>query len=270
MKFLLMLFTLCFLPCSIGYTQEAVQSFPTGIFDDLKRGDMVKVSAIVDPQTIQLDNGTIMRLVGIRMPDFGVYEVGDYALTAKKILTDMLQGETVQLYITPKKDWGRVNRMGHTLAHIERQSDKAWIQGTLISLGLAQVGTGQRNPEMAAQMYALEAAARAEKLGIWESDTYKIITPEDTPDHLKTIQIVEGHVESVARRNSRTYINFGKDWRTDFTVSIKSGDKRLFSKAGINPMDWGGQTIRVRGWLDEYNGPYIQISHPEAVEVISE
>jgi hypothetical protein len=86
---------------------------------------------------------------------------------------------------------------------------------------------------------------------------------------LKSWQIVEGKVESVATKNNRTYINFGKDWRTDFTVSIKSGDKRDFSKRGINPLDWGGKHIRVRGWLDEYNGPYIQINHPESVEILS-
>ena len=189
---------------------------------------MRTVKRIIDPQTIQLSNGKIVSLVGLRFPDFNGQQVGDLALTAQKVLKDMLEQEKVILHLTPKKNWGRTNRMGHILAHIERQSDGAWVQGALLRLGLAQVMTGQRNPELAEQMYALEEEARKEKLGLWENAT--IIKAEDTPNHLNSYQIIEGRVESVANKNNRIYINFGKDWRTDFTISIKSEDKRHFSK----------------------------------------
>ena len=266
----LLVLCLCVVPLYPAYTQEAGQSFAQGDFAELKRdGGLKRVIKIIDPQTLQLDDGSLVSLIGLHYPDYEIYNPGDFALTAQKVLEDMLVGENINLHITRNGDWGRINRMGHILAHIERQSDGAWIQGALLSLGLVMVNTGQRNPEMAAQMYALEAQARREKLGIWEEKHYKIISPTDTPDHLKSFQIVEGRVESVTTKSNRIYVNFGKDWRTDFTVSIKSGDKRLFSKAGINPLNWGGQIIRVRGWVDEYNGPYIQITHPEAVEFIS-
>ena len=228
---------------------------------------MRTVKRIIDPQTIQLSNGKIVSLVGIRFPDFNGQQIGDLALTAQKVLKDMLEQEKVILHLTPKKNWGRTNRMGHTLAHLERERDGAWVQGALLRLGLAQVMTGQRNPELAEQMYALEETARKEKLGIWEQTT--IINAEDTPSHINSYQIIEGRVESVANKNNRIYINFGKDWRTDFTISIKSEDKRHFSKRSVSPLSWGGKNLRVRGWIGEYNGPYVNINHPEAVQILT-
>lgn len=251
-----------------GIAEE--MTFPSGVYTELKRATPQKVSKIIDPQTIQLKDGTLVRLIGLYFPDLNPYELGDFATTAQDILNDMLLDQEVVIHITRDRNLGRINRMGHTLAHVERISDGAWIQGALLQLGLAQVNTLQRNPEMALQMYKIERKARAAKVGIWESGTYKVLTPDEANDHLKSFQIVEGMVESVATKNNRIYINFGKNWRNDFTVSIKSGDKRAFNKVSANPMNWGGKTIRVRGWLDDYNGPYIQINHPAAVEMISD
>lgn len=274
---LILLSLLCFLRPDAPFAQEkpapgAINSenirFPKGDFTALSRAGFAKVLKVIDPQTIQLDDGSLLRLSGIHLPDLEVHEVGDFALTAHKILSDMLEGQSIIIHHTKKKDWGRINRMGHTLAHIERQSDKAWIQGSLIALGLAQTRTGQRTPEMAAQMYTLETAARTQKQGIWNDARFQIINADEASQHLRSLKIVEGKVQSVSTKNSRTYINFGKDWRSDFTVIIEPGSKRLFSKAGYDVLNWGGKHIRVRGWIGEYNGPFITVNHPQAIEIL--
>jgi len=66
------------------------------------------------------------------------------------------------------------------------------------------------------------------------------------------------------------YLNFGKNWRDDFTVSIAPENKRVFSKQSINPLEWNGKILRVRGWVEDYNGAYIEIDHPQAVEVLKQ
>ena len=225
------------------------------------------VLQVISPQTLKLSNGDIIRLSGLRFTDYTPDTAGPFAQTSLKILRDMLEGRQVVIYQTPKKDWGRTNRLGHALAHLERQEDGAWIQGTLVGLGLAQVKTSQRNPEMAAQLYALESYARNEKIGLW-AESEQILTPATTPQHINSFQIVEGLVQSAAMKKNRIYLNFGKNWRDDFTVSIASQDRRFFSKAGINPLDWNGKIVRVRGWVQDYNGAYIEIDHPEALETI--
>lgn len=245
---------------------ETVPRLPSGDFSELRRTGMVNVKAVIDPQTIQLEDGHIVRLTGIDFPDFNPDEPGDFSLTAMQILRDMLVGKTVLLYQTVNREEGRINRMGQDIAQVQRESDKVWVQGTLLSLGLARVRTAQRNPEMAQQMYDLELAAMKDKAGIWENYS-KVLPPEEAEAHEGSFQIVEGRIESAALKQNRIYLNFGKDWKTDFTISIAPEDKRAFSKQNLDPLQWNGKQVRVRGWIESYNGPYMQISHPAAIEV---
>lgn len=241
---------------------------PKGDFAELRQTGQGKVIQIISPLSVQLENGKILRLSGINIPDYSGEDAGPSALLAVQILKDMLEGHEVILYQTRKNDVGRINRMGHEIVHIVRKSDDAWVQGTLIKLGLAIVQTTKTNPEMAAQMLALEESARKEKLGLWEN-TLRILTPEEAGAHTGSFQIVEGRVESAALKKNRLYMNFGKNWRDDFTVTVAPENKRAFSKDGINMLDWNGQNLRVRGWITDYNGPNMEIDHPGAIQKIS-
>ena len=247
----------------------AGERFPVGDFKELQPAGMAEVLNVIDPQTVQLHDGRIIRLAGVEFPDFNVQDAGEFALTATEILRDMFKGQAVMIYQTKRKDWGRSNHLGHQIAHIARKSDGAWAQGTLLTLGLARAMTTQRNPEMALQMLAVEESARQAKAGLWEKPEYRVLKPEEAEEHLDSFQIVEGMVKSVALKDNRLYINFGVDWKSDFTVSIAPTDKRLFLKAGIDPMQWNNETLRVRGWIRSYNGAYMEIDHPQAVLIES-
>jgi len=120
---------------------------------------------------------------------------------------------------------------------------------------------------MAEQLYALEAEARKDKIGIWAEES-AILTPEEAERHINSFQIVKGRVRSAAIKQNRIYLNFGHNWRTDFTVSIAPEDRKFFSKAGYNPLEWNGRDVRVRGWIEDYNGAYIEINHPTAIEIM--
>lgn len=254
--------------CFTAAAQETPTDFPHAEFHDLRKTGIAEVADVINPLTVQLANGETVHLVGLDFPDMDINEPGEFSLTAVKILKDMLIGETVHLYQTQNTNSGRLNRMGHHLTHLERMSDGAWIQGTILSLGLARAMTLQRNPEMAAEMYALESRAREDKTGLWATNHYKIMTPEETEGQIGKVGIVEGQIQSAAINKNRIYLNFGPDWRTDFTVTIAPENKRLFSKAGLDPLQWNNQTIRVRGLIQSYNGPYIEVTHPEAIEMI--
>ncbi|MGB4056871.1 MAG: thermonuclease family protein [Alphaproteobacteria bacterium] len=267
-RILILFFLLANIFMHPAFAEESPR-LPQGDFSELKQTGLATVTAIIDPQTVQLEDGHIVRLAGLDFPDLNPNEPGEFSLISMKILRDMLEGKPVILYQTTNRDEGRINRMGQDIAHLQRQSDKAWVQGALLSLGLARVRTMQRNPEMAQQMYDLEQAAMKEKQGIWEKFT-RVLTPEETPDHIGSFQIVEGQIKSASIKQNRIYLNFGNDWRTDFTVSIAPEDKRAFSKKKLDPLQWNGQKVRVRGLLDDYNGPYIEINHPAAIEIAVE
>jgi len=67
----------------------------------------------------------------------------------------------------------------------------------------------------------------------------------------------------------RLYLNFGQDWRTDVTVSVRSAALRTFPPEAREAVHWQGRSVRVRGWVQRYNGPLIEADHPEAIELLA-
>mgnify|MGYP003650444725 CR=1 FL=1 len=118
-------------------------------------------------------------------------------------------------------------------------------------------------------MLTLEAEARAGGVGLWADPAFQVrdTDPDRLAQDIGTVQLVEGRVLEVTRlRSGRTYVNFGLDYRTDFTVLIEADDEAAFEAADQTLADLAGQRIRVRGWLEAENGPMMRIDHPERIE----
>jgi|GEM_PF-429477 len=245
----------------------------TGNFPDLRQMDTSTVEQVIDPLRIRLKDGRILQLAGIDIPDLDPYEPGDVSIAARNFLDKLLKGKTVRMYQTKDRKKGRMNRMGYHLTHLTlggNKKDSAWVQGTLLAAGLARVRPSERNAEMAAQMIALEDKARTEKKGIWADPRYAVLNPETAIQNLNDWALVEGRIRTIATVNNVTYLNFGSDWRTDFTIALTANMRRKFLKAGTDPMKLSGAMIRARGWLREYNGPYMELLHPSWMNVVKE
>ncbi len=65
---------------------------------------------------------------------------------------------------------------------------------------------------------------------------------------------VRGRVFDVARNRKAIFINFGKDWRRDFTAVIFKDNFKDFDDAGIDPMNYKGRTLVVSGVVQRYKG----------------
>jgi hypothetical protein len=81
-------------------------------------------------------------------------------------------------------------------------------------------------------------------------------------------QLVEGTVLAVGEGGGRLYLNFAEDWRRDFTISVDRKDAPAFAAAGIDLKALAGKRLRVRGFLAWRNGPMIEASHPEQIELL--
>lgn len=233
---------------------------------ELKKTGHGRVESIIDPLTIKLDKDRTVHLTGLNYPDLDPYSPGPLAVTALDVLKDLLVGQNVEIFQTNNK--GNTNRMGHMIAHLKRSDDQVWVQGTMLRLGLARVKTEKAAPEMAAQMYIFEEMAIRESLGLWSKKQYKIQSPENLDWALGSFQVVQGRVKSVSMNQNRTYINFGDDWRTDFTVSIPPKEMKVFYSMDTTPQGWNGKLIRARGWVSALNGPAMEINHPEAIQLL--
>jgi micrococcal nuclease len=244
------------------------QAVPKGDFTGLKENGVQGVRAVVGPLTLQLDDGRIVQLAGLDIPDLDPYAPGDIAVQALQSLTASLTGQKVRLFLTPDARTGRMNRMGHTLAHLERVTDGSWVQGSLLAQGLARARPSAANPQMTTQMLALEDTARQAKTVLWALPDHVVRTTDTIGEAPHGFAIVEGVIDSVSTTRNRIYLNFGKNWKKDFTVGLDPQARQTFAKQGLKPLEWGGRRVRARGWLRFWNGPYMDVDSPESLEFL--
>lgn len=242
---------------------------PKTDFTELRPINVVTVRRVIDPLRIELTSGEMIQLSGIDIPEMNGQDPGDVAVAVSVFLKDLLENRQVRLYQTKDADTGRVNRMGYQLAQLEKKDGDVWVQGILLANGLARVWPSARNPEMAKQMMAIEAEAREKKRGLWANPKYTLLTPETAGQALHSMAVIEGTIRAVGASNNKTYLNFGPDWHTDFTIGITSDIRRKLMTANINLQDLANRKVRVHGWVEDYNGPYIELVDPVWMEIFS-
>jgi micrococcal nuclease len=213
-----------------------------------------------------LRDGRAVHLEGIRLPhaaqDHAPATIADQAF---QVLNGMARGQKlVVTAILPKED--RYDRVRGQV--FNEDSPDPWLQRTLLKTGMARVDIAPDRTECAAELYGAEGEARAAHLGLWALPAYAVRNPDGLGFDTGTFQIVQGTVLSADMKDGRAYIDFGPDWKTDFTVTIAPVDMANFRREGVDPRDYAGKTIRVRGIVQQFNGPEIEIANPEQIEVL--
>lgn len=238
-------------------------------FSELKQANAVTVDTVVDALTLRLKDGTFVRLAGLDIPQFVYPEPGEISLKAKAALDSLFQEQPdIILFQTKAPKTGRVNRLGQSLAHVKTQKEDIWVQGYLLAHGFARAAPTPSNPEMTVQMLKLEDTARAKKTGLWAQGAHPVLTPETALNANGSFAVVEGTVVGAASVKNNLYLNFGQNWREDFTVMIPPAVRKMMVRVGIDPLALAGKTIRVRGWVREYNGALIELDHPASLELL--
>jgi endonuclease YncB( thermonuclease family) len=146
-------------------------------------------------------------------------------------------------------------------------------QKTLLSQGLAFLTTRPGDPGCRAELRAAERIGRAAKLGLWADPRYLPRAAEDLAGlsaERGRFTLVEGKVVSVRESGGTIYVNFGRRWSEDFTVTISKRNERQFIDAGLRPSGLSGRRVMVRGWIEERGGPWIEAAGPEQIEIIAE
>jgi hypothetical protein len=98
-----------------------------------------------------------------------------------------------------------------------------------------------------------------------------IVAAEEAHQVIGREALVEGRVRSTHEGGgdgdgAGLALNFGDDWKTDFSVLIPTRLRADFDKAGLSPGKAEGRELRVRGTVGEKNGPLIVVTRPEDVE----
>lgn len=246
-------------------TDAQVQS----LADGLTTGEAGRVVEVIDGDTVLLESGLEVRLVGIQAPKlplgrrgFAPWPLADEAKTA---LEELVLGRAVTLHYGGR----RVDRYGRALAHLVRD-DGQWIQARLLELGLARVYSFADNRALIADMLRVETNARQAARAMWSLANYQVLGQAEAARGEGDYALVEGWVVDVAEVRGRGFLNFGADYRTDFTISIDPPDLReFFEKEDVLLESYNGARVRVRGWVEDFNGPMIRVTHPEQIEILT-
>lgn len=252
------------------HSMSAGEGKKGGALAELREEGTHIVTAIVDPMTVILDNKTVVRLAGIDLPIYPGEKENPFAALAMQRLQALYLGQKVALFETRKADKGRINAMGQTMGHIvKRQEGKEfWAQKILVEEGLVRVLPTVSNPEGAVALFAAEDGPRDARRGLWATQAWTVKDPGSVGAYKGTIQVVRGRVENVSTRNNLTYINFGRDWRTDFTIVIDPLTRRALLRAGLNPLSLTRKTVEVRGFVEDWNGPSIMLDNAALLRIV--
>lgn len=230
--------------------------------------------AISDGDTIDLEGGLTVRLVGIQAPKLPLgregFETWPLADQARDRIESLVLGKLVTLHYGGETR----DRHGRALAHVmvEGGDQPLWVQAEMLRSGLARVYSFPDNRSCLDALFAAEAQARAERAGIWRDPYYAIRDASNAQallDHEGGYELVEGRVLNAEAVGSRVYLNFGRVWREDFTAVIEKAGLRVFEAAGIDPLALDNSVIRVRGWIEIDGGPEIEVTHPEQIEILA-
>ncbi len=213
------------------------------------------VAAVRDGRTVLLGDGRELRLAGI------------------EVTADSRAALQVPGGRTSRCGWnvsGRSTIVTAGWSHLLISMTRAHsVQQGLLEQGRARVSVRVGDKACSDALLSAERAARAAQRGLWADPNFAPLSAENLT-RLQAMRgqfaLVEGKVLSVRESGATIYVNFGRRWTRDFTVTVLRRMGRAFGAAGVEPKSLEGRRIRVRGWIEWRGGPIISAETPEQIE----
>lgn len=230
----------------------------------------IKVTEVIDGDTVKLSNGKLLRYIGIDTPEIRIKEGKEFiyapqffSLDAKKFNERLVEGKFVKIEF----DVDKTDKYGRLLGYC--YVDDIFVNARLIEEGFAVLYTRPPNVKYVDEFIKLQRQAREDKKGLWGA--YETISHNEAHKHVNQIRTVKGKVLNTYDSGKTVFLNFGSDYKTDFTVVIFKDSLKYFQDKGINPLSfYRKKTIQVTGKIKEYNGPEIIVNTPGEIEIINE
>ena len=236
------------------------------VLQSLQPGKITQIAQTDGPDTVITTTGERYLLADVVAAS--VESDAERKATAEA-LSELLTGRYVQPYTTTATR-DRYGRLPAQLVYLETpQSKGVWVQADLVARGLVAV---MPRPDTAAEVHdallQIESSAMAARVGRWENPTNAVLPADDPAAISPGFRIVEGRVFAIGESRNSVFINFGQDWREDFTIIVQRSDRKAFANEirGLRTLE--GQKVRVRGWVFERGGPSIRALHQHTIEIL--
>jgi micrococcal nuclease len=218
------------------------------------------VKKVIDGDTIEIDGGERVRYIGVDSPELGepLYE------EAKDFQEKVVLGSYVRIETCkeePRDGYGR------TLAFVHKGNVDVGEQ--LLRYGYARtLFIGRCGRDVAMRYRKTEREAFLVGLGVWSLQEARQVDCRDAGRYIGCLMSVTGEVAKVHAGPKAYHLNFGKDYRTDFTAVLFRKDLSRLVEEGLHPVTgYEGRFVKVTGILKEYNGPQIIVESAEQLVV---
>lgn len=217
------------------------------------------VKKVFDGDTILLNNGQKVRLLGINTPEVAGpnkdNEAGGEA--AKAWLKQKLEHRKVRL----EGDVEKQDKYQRTLAHVFTE-DKQHINLALVQQGLAVLNIYPPNLKYVDALVTAQQAAEKVELGVWSDSTYRAQSHEAlNSDHYKGWKRITGRVKSIKKTRKYSYLQFS----ARVSARIENQWLNLFPPL----QSYVGKNLEARGWINKNREHFsVQIRHPAELKNI--
>jgi endonuclease YncB( thermonuclease family) len=240
----------------------------------LEPGPTLSVTRVLDAETVALDDGRELRLIGVLAPRAldADAEPGAWPMqtSATEALRALVLGKSIELRLPDE----RTDRYGRLRAHafLIDGDARRWVQGALLERGFARAYALAGDRSCSEDLLAAERPAREGRRGLWAEAAYQVRSPDNPADLMRyrtTFQIVEGTILRVGLTSGSIYLNFARNWRRGFSVSLRRDDASMLGDFADNPRGLEGGSVRVRGWIEQRGAaPIIDMSAGGLIELL--
>jgi len=230
--------------------------------------EALSVASTLDGATLRLGDGGEVRLAGIEaparplgLPADAPWPIADQARARLAAL--IAAGPVTVVWASADPDrYGR--RHGYVFA------GGGPVAQALLGDGLARAREYPGESACFAAFLAAETPALAASRGLWALSQFKPRQADDPSlaDENGLYALVEGQVDSVGHGTRMTFLDFGRNFRRDFTVMVPQEVATELTGSGVDPGALVGKRVRVRGVIEESGGPAIVLDDASALVVI--
>ena len=213
------------------------------------------ISRVIDGRSFVLQDGREILLAGIEVP-----------AGARNALDPVIAGKTVTL----RRAEAGPDRYSRLPAYATVAGSGTLLQHDLLAAGHARLGARIGPPACATALLAADRKARDSGVGLWADPVYSVRRATQGRELLAEagrFTVVAGEVVSVRESGGTIYVNFGRRWSEALTVTILKRNERAFADAGVTRAALEKSRLTVRGFIEERNGPRIEASRPEQIEI---
>lgn len=215
-----------------------------------------QVASVVDGDTLRLQDGRRVRLIGLDTPELGRDGRADapYALAARSALQALIEASDHRVLLEPGVE--RRDRHRRLLAHLHT-NDGRNLTAELLRQGLGYQAVVPPNLTHLGCYRQAERDARSSGLALWSRE---IAQAADAADAEPGFHLLQGRVVRIGTSQHAVWLNLQGG------LSVKVPWKVWREMTGDQPEDVEGRRLEVRGWFYRHRGRLkLTLSHPASL-----